>query len=188
MLEWKAPKQPQLQKQIREKIFDHWRDEIYKYFALVPQFTTMNTQVLQSVLGCSDVRWRKFVGHIHDHLKVRLFASERNRKTLRTMMRPVSRLTFKLRLHRESTNSYNPRNNHHFWISAIGANEIIAQCLDNFVNTNEWIWELSKFGHTIWNQIGMDKATKGGYNESIALVAGKFSVKNSMCSIHAPGM
>ena len=188
VLEWKTRNKAQIQKQIREYIFDHWRDDIYKYFAFVPPLTTMNTQALQTIAGCSDHKWRDMVKCLHEHLEKKLFASERNIQTLRPMMRPMSRKTFSMRLQRESSNQFKPVNNDKFWISSIGDNEIIAQCLDNFVNRNEWIWELSKFGHTIWNQIGMDKATKGGYNESIALVAGKFSVKNSMCSIHVPGM
>ena len=148
----------------------------------------MNTQVLQSVAGCSDHRWREVTKLLHGHLGRKLFASERNKQTIRAMMRPQSLSTFQIRLQRESQNQYVPINNKDYWVSSIADNEIIAQCFDNFVNRNEWVWDVSKFGYTVWSQIGMDKATKGGYNESIALVAGKFSVKNSMCSIHVPGL
>ena len=187
-LQFKTQQQPKVQRQIQKFICDQWKDDIFEYFGLMPQLTTMNTQVLQSVAGCADHKWRNVVKLINDYLGKKLFASDRNKQILRKLMKPVSLKTFKIRLQRESQNIYNPRNNKDFFVSSIAENEIIPQCFENFVNRNEWVWKPSKFGFSVWNQIGMDKATKGGYNESIALVAGKFSVKNSMCSIHVPGV
>lgn len=186
-IKWKTSNNVHLETQIVQQLLKQWRTEHPQFFTQPSQMTAMNTQSLQGLLHVADHKFRPFVQKIHEYLGFKLFDNERNVRDLRKIIRPQSLVIFQMELTKENTNQYNQFPNARFWIASLREDEIICQCLDNFVNNNDWIWQISKFDFGLWCQIGFDKATKGGFSESIALVTNKFSVKNSMTTLYIPG-
>ena len=187
VLKWKTNGSKTQFIQIQEQMFELWKPEIASYFSLKPRLTTMNTQVLQSLLRSPDHRWRQFVALVHQYLQSPLFSSSRNVNGLRAILQPRTLACRSISADRDCTNAYNKQRSSQFLYAVIQETEIMGQCVDNLINNDKLIFETSKFKDEIWFQIGFDKATKGGYSESIGVGLGKFSVLNSMCCLHIPG-
>ena len=177
-----------ISQQLHGKLWDLLQEEIYEHFQLKLRLTTMNCNVLQDILRASDARWRLFANKIHDALGWKFFRSERDKQSLRKILKPSTNRIFEIDLAVESTNQYNPLPVQKFLVSVIEETEIVAQSFDNAINNNKYVELETKFHGKLWFQLGGDKATKGGYSESICLVGGdKFSVTNSMCNLYVPG-
>ena len=174
--------------QIQQELFKTWQTEIIAYYRPKTTFTTMNTHVLQNLLKSPDHRWRDFVKKVHDYHVCAIFNSSRNIQSLRKICKARTHKQGKLNMIADNANNqYNQIKNKDFWFSCIEETEILATCMDKFVNNNDWIFALSKWNNQIANAWGWDKATKGGFNISGTLVAKKFSVKNSMSNVFVPG-
>lgn len=187
IMKWKCAQNEQMYTQLQNALFDECKSDIANYYAQKFQFTCMNCNVLQDILRAPDKRWRDFVHKVNGALGWRLFQSEYYIQMLRNHIRPQTLNIFTLELETSTVNRYNVKPMKKYCVASITETEIISAAFDAQVNNNDWIWQVSKFDYDIWGQIGGDKATKGGYSESICLAGTKFSVHNSMASLYIPG-
>ena len=145
VIRWKSHNNTKVYDQILHDFFERHQQDIFKYFGMGFQFTPMNCNVLQQMVRASDHQWREFTKHVHSLVGFQLFASRRNTAKLRKELKPRTHDIISLSLVKDKVNQYNPNKTEKFLLSTIRETEVMAQCFDNFVNNNKWIFYDSYF-------------------------------------------
>lgn len=175
--------------QLQDSLIHNMENRVFQMYNFGKKMSARNTNVLQDVLKVSDLRWREFTKLLHGWMGWPLFASRRQVDKLRKITKPRTSAVVEMTLSREGGgNQYTLVGLSKYYVGVVQENEVIAQAFDNSINNNEWIWYDSKHHGQVWCQIGGDKATKGGYNESVCLANDKFSVTKSMSTMYISGM
>ena len=150
------------------------------------QYSVKQTQRLQNRVGISDKPFNTLAVDVNRSAKRTIFCSARKKNLLRKACKSVTAQIIVLQLQKESVNAYEPRQHANFDVYYIHEVEITAQSFDVLVNDNQFVW-VDMLDNQIWFQIGGDKATKGGFSESIILIRPVNSNTDSMISLYIPG-
>ena len=172
--------------QIRNSLAMRWKPDLMKQWNLLIQFSPMETQRLQNKSHITDKQFNTLAVAVNRALGRTLFASNNKKSVIRKLIVPRSASIFTIQLQKDGANKYDPRKHANFDVWYAQETEIMGKCLDIVVNKNEFVW-MKQFANRIWFQIGADKATKGGFAESVVLIGPSLSVKDSMVSMYIPG-
>ena len=186
VMNYKTQNNSDLYTQIQMYIGKKWKSELLQEWNMRETLSPHNSMSIQVESGISDKPYNKITTAVNRSMGWRIFPTHQSKFNARMAIRPQTARIMDVQLKQESNNNHEPRKQGKFTVWYCEEREIIPQCLDRVVNKNKYVF-MPIWRNMIWFQIGGDKATKGGFSESIALIGATLSAKDSMISLYIPG-
>ena len=172
--------------QIKYYIGNKWKSDLLDKWNIGASLSPKITLQIQNASEVNDKSFNTIATMTNNALGWRLYSSHNSKFEFRKQIQSITARIMDLSLERASFNAYDRRKHAKYTVYYMNDLEIMAQCLDKWVNNNKWVY-LPHFNDEIWWTQGFDKATAGGLVMIVGLVWATLSVKDCMISLYIPG-